>query len=302
MPSRQPHVRARSAAHRFLSRSDEAILLAINRYHLATAEQLCRAVLDSKSYGYMRGKVHQLAGGGYLLRSDELRPFGPCVYSLGPQGRAYLQALEHDVPQRLRKVVVARYGYQHLRHALGVTDLLIAADRLAKRERWVRVHTLLNEHAAKRASLRVALPHGESVSVCPDAWLDLRLQAGERLRTCLALEYDRGSEWQTAWRRKVRAILAWAQGPYRSIFGTDSLTVAVIVAAGPQSQQRLATLLRWTEAELAAPDARAAAELFCFGACDTAIVAPQTLFLSPIFRTPFAPAPTSLLPVLQGHT
>jgi hypothetical protein len=300
MPPSLPRTRQQQTLIPFVSKSDEALLAAVNRYHLATAEQLCCAVFGSKSHGYVRGKVSHLATAGYLLRSDDLRPFGPLVYSLGPQGRDYLQSLGHDVPERLRKAVVKRYGYQHLKHALGVTDILIAADRLAKQDTRIRVHAVLNEYAAKRTSMRVALPKGEKVTVCPDAWLDLRLATTERLQTCLALEFDRGSEWQPAWRQKVRAILTWAKGPYRSIFGTESLTVAVIVDAGPESQQRLATLLHWTEAELAEQNAQAAAELFCLGICETASITPANLFLRPTFRVPFSPAPTSLLPLEQG--
>jgi len=78
-------------------------------------------------------------------------------------------------------------------------------------------------------------------------------------------------------REKVRAFLAWVApgfGPdgsrtpslYEQSFGTESLTVAVLVDAGAQSETRVRNLVRWTEAELTAQHAEHEAELFCIAA------------------------------------
>jgi hypothetical protein len=301
MPELLPTPAQQKARTLFVIKSDEAIITAVNRYHLATADQLCRFLLGSKSYAHMRSKASHLADAGYLLRNEELRPLGPVVYSLGPKGRSYLRELGVAVPERLKKTVVRHYGWGHLNHALGVTDILIAADLVAQRTPHVRLAALFNEHALKRKGVRVSLPAGGTVTVCPDAWLDFRLEGDRWYRSCLSIEFDRGNEWQPAWREKVRAILAWAKGPYITAFGTESLSVAVIVDAGEQSAQRCQNLLRWTEAELVAQHAQHEADLFCIAALNPATADPVQLFLGPLFQSPFAPEPTPLLAVPQAE-
>src|SRR5207237_2660327 len=130
---------------------------------------------------------------------------------------------------------------------------------------------LLHEQDLKRRPTRVVV-EGQRQSVVPDAWLDFRI--GGPYQVCLAVELDMGTEEQKKWRRKVRALLAFANGPYQEAFGTTSLTIAVVVTAG---EKRLGELLSWTEAELAAAGEQQNASLFLFVACSPAEVAPDYL-------------------------
>lgn len=85
------------------------------------------------------------------------------------------------------------------------------------------------------------------MSVTPDGFLEVAF-AG--FRYPLALELDRGTESQLAWRRKVRSIVEWYRRSYPTLFGTTSLTVLVVIAHG--GELRLRNLLRWTKLELVA--------------------------------------------------
>ena len=93
-----------------------------------------------------------------------------------------------------------------------------------------------------------------------------------------------GTEEQKKWRHKVRALLAFADGPYQEAFGTTSLTIAVVVTAGAK---RLDDLLRWTEAELQTLGEEQNAGLFLFVACSPSQVAPEDLFFRPCWYQPF---------------
>src|SRR5205823_2243658 len=100
----------------------------------------------------------------------------------------------------------------------------------------------------------------ETIAVIPDGWVDLRLAGVGRI--CLALELDRGTIEQKDWRRKVRGLVAYSQGPYQQAFQTNSLTIAVVVAPGRQApKKRLQDLLVWTERELEAIGTRDQADL-----------------------------------------
>jgi hypothetical protein len=298
MTTTLPRTKSETASISFIGLADDAILRAINRYHLVTAEQICRLLYKPSVISYVRSRLSHLANADYLLRSDMLRPSrtgtGPIVYSLGPKGRKYLQSLDVAVPERLRKGVAREYGYLHLKHALGVTDILLAADLVARAEPRFRVATLLHEQALKRKGVKVEVAQGQRETVQPDAWLDLRLERERWYQNCVAIEFDRGSEHQPAWRSKVAALLAWSRGPYSELFGTDSLTIAVITTAG---EDRLRSLVRWTETELTARAAEGAGELFCLTACEPSTVPPASLFFSPIWSVPFAPEPTGLLSI-----
>jgi hypothetical protein len=295
-----PHVKRTSASRTFVSKADEAILRAVNRYHLVTVNQVCRLLYKPGALTTVRSRVSRLAQANYLLRNaafqHRIAP-GPVVYSLGPKGRSYLASLGEAVPERLRKGVVTDYGFTHLTHALGVTDLLIAADLVTKHEPRVTVQTLLHEHALQRKGVRVTLADGSKAPVQPDAWIDFRLRQDRTYQTCIAVEFDRGTEHQPKWRAKVHALLAWSRGPYRELFGTDSLTIAVLTTAG---EERHKALLRWTEVELTARNAQAAADLFCFAFGEPATIPPDDLFLGRRWVSPFAATPTALLELAQG--
>src|SRR5512144_2804588 len=93
----------------------------------------------------------------------------------------------------------------------------------------------------------------------------------------LAVELDRGSEDQAAWRAKVAAICACALGPYPQVFHTDNLTVAVVTPHVTRRDE----LRAWTARELA-QRRLAHLNIFLFTCADPVTTPPPAFF----FGTP----------------
>src|SRR4051794_2959235 len=118
--------------------ADEAILLALARFHYLTAAQISRLL-----YPRMRDRNREaqrrtkdLADAGYILRLGILpKPqYGsrPIVCTLSDKGRKYVQSAGASVrpyfrPQEEKR---AYQNFPFMRHTLAAIDVLIAAERL----------------------------------------------------------------------------------------------------------------------------------------------------------------------------
>ena len=153
---------------------------------------------------------------------------------------------------------------------------------------------VLTEHDLRRQPVVVSLPDGARTAVIPDGWIDLRVES--RHQIAIALELDRGTTDQRRWRRKVAALLAWADGPYQARFATRSLTIAVVATPGTERQE---ALRRWTEAELRRLRRTDEADLFRFAGLTPAEISPVALFRESRWRRPFAPDYGPLIPALR---
>ncbi len=240
--------------------------MALARYGHLTAAQATRLLYGAGSLTYAQARLKQLADAGYALRVPLGRPVphgsGPLVYSLDRRGRAHLAALGIGAPRIGAAAEERARSASHLAHALAVVDVLILHELLTRGDARCTVARVRGERELAARPVRVAPPGGVVRGVAPDAWVDLRIAGpGGTDRACIAYEVDRGTEWQGAWRGKVDGLLALASGPYREAFGTESLTIAVVA---PEAG-RVAQLLRWTEAALAATGSAAEGDLFRFG-------------------------------------
>src|SRR5512144_1412817 len=131
-------------------------------------------------------------------------------------------------------------------HRVAAVDVLLAAALLC-RDYTVSCPRLLTERQLRHRPSKVVLPaaHGiRLVAVIPDGWFQLRVATGDPYS--IAVELDRGTEDQSAWRRKVAGYAAWAQGPYRTAFDTDNLTIAVVTP----TRERRDQLRSWTATSL----------------------------------------------------
>jgi hypothetical protein len=124
----------------------------------------------------------------------------------------------------------------------------------------------------------------------PDGYIDFEFDG--QYKSCLMIELDRGTEGQEIWRRKVRALLRYAQGPYHQDFGTDALTVCVVTTT---SRERLQHLYQWTMAELTAEGAQSEADLFRLSHFEPAQLSPQQQFCGAGWFTPFGRQPEPLV-------
>ena len=278
--------------------ADEAILQLLHRYPYLTARQVQRLRYGRGSLSYVQLKLRLLDAGGFLTRFYPPRAAragsSPAVYRLAARGRRLLRQAGCACRWRTPRSRDDVRSFLFLTHTLAAIDVLIAAELLTRHDARLRLARLLTEPQLRRRPAVVTLADGSRTTVIPDGWLDLRL-AG-RGQIAVALELDRGTTEQRRWRRKIRALLAWANGPYQQRFGTTSLTVAVVATPGPARQ---AMLRRWTEAELEQHGQAGAADLFRFAGMRPARVTPRALFQEPRWQRPFATKLIPLLPRLE---
>ena len=279
-PVRHPAVAA-------LGPADQPLIAALGRYFYLTAAQLTRLLYAPTSHKYAQARIKRLADVGYVQRLFLPRPTrtgsAPLVYTLSRKGLNLLVEWGIDVDRRYRPAEVRELSYLYLAHTLALNDVLIALELLARSTPMLEVAELRHERELKLHPVTVQLVDGSRVGVIPDAWLDLRL-AG-RYQECYAIELDRGTTEQKAWRRKVAALVAYANGLYQQAFGSPSLTIAVVATPG---SSRCEQLLRWTEAELRQLGREDAAELFRFTGVSITSARPEDVFRGAAWRAPFA--------------
>jgi len=284
-----------------VSSSHERVLQALGRFDRLTAEQTRRLLFGAGSLTYAQAKYRELATHGYVLAVPVGRPTphgsGPLVYSLDRRGRAYLRALGMDVPRRLRQSEERARSSPHLRHSIAVADVLILGELFCRQNPAFAIAQMRGERDLKANPVSIALADGTRRGVAPDAWVDFRIghPAGESEQVCLAFEVDGGTEWQAAWRGKVRALLAFERGPYGEAFGVDSLTIAVVALTATRRDQ----LRSWTEAELAAQGGGDRADLFRFGTMPDDPADAAAFFLAPRWQIPGGAAPVPLIEGMQ---
>lgn len=268
--------------------ADAPLVGALGRLFYLTAAQLTRLLYAPTSHTYTQARLKRLADAGYLQRIFLPRPTrtgsAPVVYTLARKGLGLLAEWGSPLDRRYRPAEVRETSYLYLAHTLALNDILIALALLCRRDRRVRIAALQHERELKLDPLRVRLPDGTTAGVIPDAWVDLRLiGARQRYQECYAIELDRGTTGQRAWRRKVAGLLAAAAGPYQQRFGTPSLTIAVVATPGARRRDEL---LRWTAAELQAAGRTDAAPLFRVASLPETADVPGQLWVGAGWRTP----------------
>lgn len=180
-----------------------------------------------------------------------------------------------------------------MEHTLAAVDVLVAAEHLCRIDTRVTLTRLLAERQLKRMNVRVQPVGGHddsrAVAVIPDAWFEL--QVLDEPPIAIALELDRSTEHQNHWRRKIAALTAWAEGPYRAAFQADNLTVAVVTP----SRQRREQLTDWTTRELQTIGRTGLAELFLLTEASPVTTPPETFFFEPLWYPAGEHDPVSLL-------
>lgn len=296
-----------------VSASHERVLRALLRYERLTAEQTRRVLFGEGSLTYVQTKDKELADAGYVLAVPVGKPTprrfgplerekpggsGPLLYSLDGRGRAHLRALGLDVPRRLRQSDERGRSSPMLRHSIAVVDVLILGELLCRADPAYTLEKALGERKLKAHPIGVTLPDGATRGVALDAWMDLRVRYPDGIeQVCLGFEVDGHTEWQSAWREKVAALLALDRGPYTRAFGDETPLTIVVVAPTPE---RCRQLRAWTEQELIAENAEAKADLFRFGTMPADRADARSFFLAPRWHIPAASTPVPLLDTVPG--
>jgi hypothetical protein len=281
-----------------LGPTEHTLLTGLGRYVHLTAAQCVRRAYQPGSLRFVQKRLARLVAAGYCQRHVGFSQAGkpPAVYCLTAKGWDYVRELGMETPARWRPAEAARRGFVAYAHDLAVADVGIAAECFCAAVAPRTQLAAFRHHRFLQADpLPVRPPQAGQQHVVFDAWLDLRLWRGEpprQAQRALALELDRASEYQQAWRRKIAAILAASATTYAEHFGTTSLTVLVVCPGNPG---RARQLLAWTEAHLRAAGQEGAGRLFVITDLDPATSDPRGFFLAPCWRVPFQPDPAPLL-------
>lgn len=302
-----------------LTEVEERILRSIYDLHYLTIAQIARLHYNSEnrsSLNYVASIMKRLdqehehyVQRGFLARAVA---FGrnPSVFRLATKGINHMENLGLTPVPKFRPSDPFP-SFENLKHTLATNDVIIAARRLVAlhpgmrlqevRHDWMLHHTPVYVTAEKKGAGKIA--------VIPDAWLDFYLPPPpgktRPLRMPIHLELDRGTE-DTAHSFKPRfaARVAYLNGPYERAFHTPYVTIAYATTRGHYRCERIRT---WAEEELTRLQQKDNAHFFYFTSLEAAVdpatgevkeafgLDPETLFLRPVWTTPFDHTPQALL-------
>ena len=200
--------------------ADERVLLALNRSHHLSAEQVRRLLYGQGSLKYAYDRL--------APRGRRLRPARPGArpalrLSLTGRGRSYAEDLGLDVLPRRRHAGEGT-GASYYRHALAVADVLIAAELLSRAIHGSSSRRSCHDRELKHPPGARAPRQRTTRGVIPDGWLDLRVAMADgrfRITWCLSRPGHRRAR---RWQQKVEAFIAFADGPYQEDLRGTSLS------------------------------------------------------------------------------
>ncbi len=294
-----------------LSMREEEILKAIAYYRYMTVSNVTRlfGYAYPASLKYVGKMLTRLAGGqDYQERSYLYRFPMPNtrvgnterVYTLGATGRAYLSDLGLDIDWYFRPHKTGGLTYSHLLHPLALTRFLVTAQVLVKNQPKIKLTQMKIEYELRQTASEVTIAATNKagkteeipIAVVPDAWLDFSLPNLQSLP--ILLEIDRGTEQQQKFKQHVAARIAYVRrgGGYSKQFGTEYVSIAYATTG---SQQRLQTMLTWTEEVMRDLGKQSFSRVFHFLSLPQGDLDPDWLFLSPTWKRPFEKQPVALL-------
>jgi hypothetical protein len=268
------------------------LLVAISRYHLVTASQLCRLYYSPGTLTTVKTRLRKLEQEGYVLtlRMPTSRGNAPFVYTLANKGLKIMEAAgqEANLSYRPGTERDKEKNYLYLWHTLETNNFLIDAALLQEANPLYPLLETRHDRDLRRSPFYVAVDKGgrvEKVTIIPDGFLVFGSPTGE---LHLWVELDRGTIAINNFRRKVRGIVTFLDsGEYEKVFHTSELTIAIPTTAG---EKRAEHVIKWIEAELTAMGKSAYAGIFFVAAVPALTEPPWTpeqLFLSESWSCPF---------------
>jgi protein involved in plasmid replication-relaxation len=247
------------------------------------------------SRSYIHKEVNELVAEGYLLALPRQIVSQPRLYTLTVKGQRFASVSGNAPYKRYRKGEELERGenVSFVAHTIAVTDVLIAAQLLAKKVPAIRLNRMLTERELKR-TIYVSVP-GERTTqrkICiePDAAVDFTIQ--DTWQDFYYLEVYRHHLNKLRFQHKFQGyVTALVSGLHERLFQTPAMAVVVIATI----DKLAGTLKQWAEEALAAIDRKEAGDRFFFCSLDTATTNPEDMFLSPVWEHAFSTDKTPLL-------
>jgi hypothetical protein len=216
--------------HDLLLRGSQDMPVGLYHLHLLTTEQLTRLHYKPGMLKTVSKRLKLLVDNGYIQADCVPTKLfkSPYYYTLATKGMRYLSAIGMDTDPSFRASKEVSDSYLHLRHALELNDVLIAALRLKFVSEHFYLARYVHERTLKRTPYKVTY-NGQNISLIPDGFLDIHQRRPGQVEPSLALivEHDRGTEQQDHFRRRIRAYSAFLQAEaYKQALGANAVTVA----------------------------------------------------------------------------
>ncbi len=279
-----------------ISRMHDAILGDIYTFHFLNLEQ----VMLLRGYGPKSKRncqklLKQLTDISFLdhprlPRASLGNP--PFVYTLTRDSLNYLKDLGYDTDFRFRPIDHKQPSYSWLNHMMRLNDFLICATLLPNIEPSIAVETLYHEWLIRHrfpasVEVRIKKEYGgvekKHEGVIPDSFINFRLPRNRHMP--IIVELDNGSESRWKIREKVYALLAYIDGPYTKLFGTNLVTICFVVPDNNTHRRDL--LLHYIESVLEEKNLCDVADTFRACTLPTGVLSPRDVFLTPLWHRPF---------------
>ncbi len=293
--------------HNRLSAAEEALLHGIYTYDFLTVKQAKRLYYNRQSSGYVGELLRNTITKGYAYEDFLPRKvkFGrsPSVFFLSKQGVEHFLKLGYPPPRKYyTQSEVYGLSYLFWKHTLAVTDFIISARMLEKVAPGYLLNQFQHDRELQASPTYVQGDSGKKrVGVIPDAWLQFFIPGASNntpQQIAMCLELDRGTISVKPMKEKLRACLKFIDGPYQEAFHTNAVTIAY---ATPSGHHRAELLRSWCEQVLTEQKRKDDSKFFYFTALPQQMIDfamdldPHTLFLSPVWYTPFSTDPKVLL-------
>jgi protein involved in plasmid replication-relaxation len=273
----------------------ERFVLDLAEFDYLTIRQLMRLEgYAESSLTYGQEHIKPLVSEKYVFPLVGRAVNVPWVYTLTNKGREYAALLGKPTAKRFRPSEETSKGANpyFIRHALLISDILIAARLLTKTEPRIILTRQYTERELRR-KINVALPdpanRSHTISLEPDG--SVRFLINAIWQAFFHIEVYRNlppAEWR--FKQKVQGYVASVKtGQHAALFHTTSLNIAVFA----QTPAMAATLREWTEESLHQQPEEGGR--FFFSSLDVAAATPEEIFLSLGWEQAFSTDKTPLL-------
>src|SRR2546430_295355 len=164
--------------HDLLLRGSQEMPIGLYHLHLATTEQLTRLHYKPGMLKTVSKRLKVLVDNGFVQADcTPTKLFkSPYYYTLATKGMKYLTDIGLDTEASFRASKAVSESYLHLRHAIELNDVLIAALRLKTVHPQFYLSRYVHERTLKRTPYKVASNgaiKGGNISLIPDGFLDI---------------------------------------------------------------------------------------------------------------------------------
>jgi len=242
----------------------ERILRALNLFHVLTIKQTAKLTGFNPETSYTTVSTlmtelfkHGLVDYG-MLPHEKARGGATKLYILTPSGRDALRGIgivsegrQLFKPEQRASTSgeQAKKLGEYWRHVMLSTDFFITAHLWQAQQPEVVYRRMLTELDIYRDKAHypvpLELPNFRPGGVIPDGLLEVVHPVYQGFRFWLEVERDQYHE--SDFRLKIRALVAFAEGPNLSLYGTRTLTILIVATKGEEHCKKL---LRWIAMEL----------------------------------------------------